>query len=76
MEIETGIMRNILPTHYNCEPRDNGVHCHSEKGIDENDPEHWDYVFKAIKQRFGTRLMEVFHQTCTDHKKFTVFIRE
>ena len=44
-------------------------------GIDENDPEHWDYIYKAILQKFGDDFMEVFCQTCTNYMKFTVFIR-
>ena len=68
-------MRRVLPSHYTCEPRTNGVHCHSPIGINENDPEHWEYVYLAIKQKFGEDFMEVFHQTCTNHVKFTVFIR-
>jgi hypothetical protein len=73
---ETKWMKNLLPSHYTCEPRENGVHCHSPIGIDENDPEQWDYTFKAIKQKFGERFMEVFHQTCTNHVKFTVYLRK
>jgi hypothetical protein len=76
MKEETQWMKNLLPDHYTCEPRENGVHCHSPIGIDENDPEQWDFTFKAIKQKFGERFMEVFHQTCTNHVKFTVYLQK
>ncbi|MBA7535887.1 hypothetical protein ES705_28146 [subsurface metagenome] len=68
-------MQDLLPNHYICEQRKNGIHCHSPIGIDENDPKQWDTTFKAIKQHFGGRFLEVFSQTCTNHVKFTVFLR-
>ena len=74
MKQETEWIKELLPNHYTCESRNNGVHCYSEKGIDENDSEHWDYIMKAIKQKFKERFIEVFHQTYTNHKQFTVFI--
>ena len=75
MNKDVDFMRRVLPDHYTCEPRENGVHCHSLIGVEDNDPEHWEYIFLAIKQQFGDRFMEVYHQTCTDHLKFTVYIR-
>ena len=33
-------MKGLLPNHYTCESRENGVHCESLKGIDDTDPEH------------------------------------
>jgi hypothetical protein len=72
---ETKWLKSLLPDHYTCEPRDRGVHCYSSIGIDENDPEQWDFTVKAIKQKFGKRFMGIFHQTCHNHVKFTVFIR-
>lgn len=72
---ETKWMKTILPKHYKCEPRENGVHCKSKIGIDDCDSEHFHYIFEAIKQKFGVRFMEVCHQTCTNHKEFTVYIK-
>lgn len=68
-------MQDLLPDHYTCEPRENGIHCYSPKGIDENDPEQWEFTFMAIKQFLGKRFLELYHQTCTNHVKFTVFIK-
>ncbi len=73
---ETNYMKNLLPSHYTCEPRDNGVHCYSPIGIDEEDKEQWPYTLKAIKQKFGERFMEVYHQTYTNHIKFTVYLKK
>ena len=81
MNEETEFMKGILPTHYTCEPRDNGVHCHSQIGIkdtfkaSEAPDDHWELIMKAIKQKFGGRFMEVFSQVSTRHSKFTVFIK-
>ena len=72
---ETAWMASILPSHYTCEPRENGVHCHSPIGISECDTEHWGYIEKAIEQKYGERFMEIFCQTCTNNVKFTVFLR-
>lgn len=70
-------MVRVLPTHYTCVLRKHGVHCYSEIGIDENEPneEHWNFIVDAIKQNFGDRFQEIFHQTCTDHLKFTVYLK-
>jgi hypothetical protein len=65
----------LLPDHYVCRFRETGINCQSEKGIDENDPEQWDYTFKAIKQYYGERFLEVNHITNTDHKNFTVYLK-
>ena len=74
MKEETEYLKKLLPSHYTCECRDNGVHCYSDKGI--NDDEQWDYILQAIKKKFNDRLTEVYHQTCTNHVKFTVFLKK
>lgn len=76
MNKETEYMRILLPDHYTCEPREDGVHCYSSIGIDECDPEHWHFVFEAIKQKFGNKFISVYHQTCTNHMKFTVYLKK
>lgn len=68
-------MKRVLPDHYTCKPRSNGVHCHSPIGVDDCDPEHWYYIYKAIQQKFGDNFMEVYCQTCTNYMKFTVFVK-
>ncbi len=69
-------LRELLPEHYVCQVRTNGVHCYSSEGIcdDCGKDDHWELIWKAIKQKFGDRFMEIFHQTCTNHKKFTVYL--
>lgn len=74
---ETETLKKLLPSHYTCEARENGVHCYSEKGISEsNKDEAFDIFMRALSVIFGDRLMEVFHQTCTNHVKFTVYLRK
>jgi hypothetical protein len=76
MEQETKYMKGLLPDDYVCEPRKNGVHCNSKIGIRGNGPdEHWELIVKAIKQKYGKRFLEIFHQTCTHHKRFTVYFK-
>lgn len=81
---ETKFMQRILGNDYICEPRENGVHCYSETGIadtftneeiERGQNDHWDIIMKAIRQEFKERFLEVFSQTSTKHKKFTVFIK-
>jgi len=33
------------------------------------------YIMEAVKQKFKNRFLEVFHQTCTNHLKFTVYLK-
>ena len=82
MTDEVAFMKRILPDHYDCQPRKQGVHCYSSIGIQDTFPadsggdDHWDLIEAAIKQKFGDRFMEIFFQTNTRYKKFTVYIRE
>lgn len=43
---------------------------------DAEDIEHWNYIFNAIKQHFGSRFQEVFHNTCTNHVDFTIYLKQ
>jgi hypothetical protein len=66
------------------------IHCKSEKGIrkspflnestgrminDAEDEEHWSYIFRAVKQHFGERFQEVYHNTCFCHVDFTIYLK-
>jgi hypothetical protein len=67
------------------------IHCKSKTGIrlppyqnasngitvdDAEDDEMWGYILKAIKQQFGDRFQEVFHNTCFCHVDFTVYLKK
>jgi len=74
---DVDFMKRILPKHYICEPREKGVHCYSNEGIpdDQGKDDHWEIIQKAIEQKFGDRLMEIFFQVSTNYMKFTVYLR-
>jgi len=79
-------IKSILPKRYNCEPREQGVHCYdlTGKGINDDhmanepyDPKYdnqWALICKAIKQKFGDRLMEIYSQEAAYHSRFTVYL--
>ena len=73
-------MKKLLPDHYTVTESENGVHCKSSIGIKVNgkgeDEEHFEYIFMAIKQHFKERFQEVYHQTCTYHQSFTVYLKK
>ena len=82
MTDEVAFMKRILPDHYTCEPRENGVHCYSKIGIQDTFPsgtggdDHWDIIEAAIKQKFGERFQEIYFQVNSRLSKFTVYIKE
>lgn len=43
---------------------------------DAEDEEHWEYIFEAIKQHFGHRFQEVYHNTCYCHVDFIIYLRK
>lgn len=66
------------------------IHCKSDRGIrlspyrnestgamvtDAEDEEMWSYIVGAIKQNFGDRFQEIFHNTCFCHTDFTVYLK-
>jgi hypothetical protein len=85
-------LKKILPAHYVVQESNKrgSVHCKSKVGIrlypyknksgnmitDQEDEEMWEYIMKAIKQHFGPRFSEVFHNTCFCHVDFTVYLKQ
>lgn len=74
MEKERNIIKALLPYHYTCEEREGGVHCYSEIGI--KDEREWERFKDNVRGFFGGRLQEFFHQTCTYHLRFTVYLKQ
>lgn len=84
-------VKSILPDHYTVtEAKKLGsVHCKSEMGIrkppytnnagtlvdDAEDEKAWDVFFEDIKNHFGDRFQEVFHNTCFCHTDFTIYLK-
>lgn len=67
-------LKKVLPAHYTCKKTDGGVVCSSNTGI--VDESKWNKIFDKIKQYFDARFLEVYHQTCTSHVKFTVYLKK
>lgn len=76
-------VQGILPSHYTVKEssKKGSVHCYSKIGIklpntkDSEGEEMWEYVFKAIKQHFGDRFQEIYHNTCFCHVDFTIYLK-
>lgn len=84
-------IQKLLPSHYIVQESNKrgSVHCKSAIGIklppyqnkignwinDAEDEEMWSYIMKAIKQHFGPRFQEVYHNTCFCHVDFTVHLK-
>lgn len=81
IEEDIQFVKSILPEHYNVQEskKKGSIHCKSPIGIrqrtDAEDDEHWGYVFQALKQHFGERFQEVFHNTCFCHVDFTIYLK-
>lgn len=82
MDKEIAFVKSILPDHYTVkESKSPGsIHCASpigiRKGVDAEDDEHWGYVMKALRQTFGERFKEVFHNVCFCHTDFTIYLKK
>ena len=81
MQNDLQFVRSILPDHYTVQEgkKKGSIHCKSEIGIrhkiDAEDDEHWHYVFSAIKQKFGKRFQEVFHNVSFCHTDFIIYLK-
>ncbi len=80
MNLDLESLKKILPSHYQLEPINGGISCKSIEGIhqlktDADDDEHWNYIVKAIKQKFPDRFQEIYHDVNFNHKQFTVFLK-
>lgn len=49
------------------------IHCKSNTGIQKDHV--WDAIFQVIKNYFGERFQEVYHNTCTYHVDFTIYLK-
>lgn len=71
-------VKQILPDHYDVKEskRKGSIHCKSPVGISDTPPEAvWNHIFGTIKRFFGDRFQEVFHNTCTNHVDFTIYLK-
>jgi hypothetical protein len=76
-ESDLRIIKALLPEHYTCELREKGVFCKSNTGIpDVWGNTEWQTFTERVKDIFGKRLMEIFHQVPPDHLSFTVYLEQ
>jgi len=76
-----------LPDHYelkmgtttNQEKKSMWIRCMSRTGIQKDgndDNEAWEKFFQSMKNYFGDRFIEIYHNTCTWHVDFVIYYRE
>lgn len=75
-------IKSILPDHYVVQESKvkGSIHCKSKTGIvhkiDKDDDEHWDYIVKAIRSKFGKSFLEIDHNTNFCHVDFTIYLKD
>lgn len=74
-DIET--VKKILPSHYKvtASSKPYNVHCVSKKGISDADEKTFDRIMDQFRKSFGKRFQEVYHEVCTNHLDFTVYLK-
>jgi hypothetical protein len=75
---EVGIRKSPYNIRVREKDNDKGLSSYKYQTItvtDAEDEEHWEYIFQAIKQHFGERFQEVYHNTCFCHVDFTIYLK-
>lgn len=71
---DINFLKFILPSHYRVMEtvvEKGNIRCKSSIGIEE---EEWESIKNKIKSYFGKRLAEIYHNTCTLHLDFIVYL--
>lgn len=82
VENDLVFLRNLLPKNYKIKAnykgdRLEGYYCTSTDGKGISDAtDEWVPIFQAIKRFFRDRFSEVFHTTCSDHLRFTIYLKQ
>lgn len=82
IEDDIKFVRSLLPSHYDVhESTTRGsIHCVSKTGLKtpegNDDDEAFDGFFIEVKEHFGDRFQEVFHNTCAWHINFTIYLKQ
>lgn len=67
-------IKRLLPNHYRVEQTDGEIRCKSAgEGVDED---FWRVFFRAVRQHFGKRFQEVYHNTCHNHVDFIIYFKK
>lgn len=65
-------IKNFLSRSYSCRKVPGGVECFSAYGIGDK---RFDKFHEDVKQAFGDRFSEIYHEVNYRHKKFMVFLK-
>lgn len=66
-------IEHILPDHYTLDEYVPGaIWCRSNEGLEADE---WDKVFASVKDHFGDRFREVYHNVNYMHKHFCVYYK-
>jgi len=78
-------VKSVLPPYYNVKESEpsayDSINCFSNRGIhkpgsDAEDDIYWAVIMHSFKSHFGERFIEVNHNTCTNHKNFTIHLKK
>lgn len=72
---DISFLHDLLPQYTIENSTVDGMYCTSKTGISDATDE-WLPIFQAIKKHFGVRFSEVFHTTCSDHLRFTIYLKK
>ena len=65
-------VESLLPYHYTISEGISGcISCRSRHGIE--DESKWQNFMEQVRKYFGKSLKEVYHHTCTNHVRFSVY---
>lgn len=75
LDADIEFITSILPYHYEVrESKKRGnVYCRSNIGIPEDDL--WRLLVDKLKEHFGNRLVEIYHNVCYLHSDFVVYLQ-
>lgn len=78
LQDDLNYVKSILPSHYTVKEskKKYSVHCTSSIGMqDYGEEKEWKQFFNKLKEHFGSRFQEVFHNVCTNHSDFTIYLK-
>jgi len=77
LQTDMAVVRRILPAYTVRERSDraNSIRCTSRTGISDATDGPFNAVMAAFRKHFGERLLEVYHDTCTNNVDFTIYLK-
>lgn len=77
LQKDIAFVKDLLPVHYRVEEskKKYSIHCASIVGMDDSVREpDWKDFMQKIREHFGNRFMEVFHNVYFRHTDFTIYL--